>query len=160
MWLFPALILSFFINGFTQFAGYGYCLLFFYLIFFALQYFTSKKIFYFINKIFLLYFALSVFTNNKIAFAQTVTVVAVCLAIFVSVYTVNFFVCKKNDKNSFFNFKKFSCFLELLFILSVSVFGVSSSISLQILNAALGDFLYQTAIVLITINLKKRFKKI
>lgn len=137
--------------------NYGYCFLFFYLIFFTLQYFTSKKFFYYIDKIFLLFFAFSVFANNNIFFSEIFNVILLSLIFFVFFYALKFFIYKKNGKELFFDFKKLSAFLELLFIVSVFFCGINSAGALKTLYVACGDVLYQIVILSITVNLKKRF---
>ena len=159
IWLLPIFFISLFINKFNLFANLNSYLLLCYLIFFTLYYFTEKKIFLYIDRIFLLYFSLSVFAGRSFDLLSTSYLkLSILIILFIlCLYVFIFFYFKKRKRTFQLNFEKLSCIIELLFILSVFLFDFNSKITTIILITASIDIVYKILILTIIGHLKKCF---
>lgn len=157
IWLLPAFVISLFINEFNLFSNFNLYILLCYLIFFALYYFTKKKIFLYIDRIFLLYFSLTVFSGNNLLSIIYLKHAILIILFILSFYIFLFYYFKMTKRTFQLNFEKLSCVIELLFILSILLFGIYSKITTIILLTASIDIVYKVLVLTIIGHLKKYF---
>mgnify|MGYP006872986375 CR=1 FL=1 len=158
IWLLPVFLVSLFLNNFDSFTNFNSYILLCYLIIFALYYFSKKKIFFYTDRIFFLYFSLVVFANNNIPPTKYLNFILLIILFILCFYIFMFFYFKKAKRTFQLNFEKLSCVIELLFILSVFLFGAYSNITITILFTASTDIIYKILILTTIGHLKKIFK--
>ncbi len=160
IWLLPVLFVSLFTKSFHLFTNYILYILLCYLIFFTFFYFTERKIFFYIDRLFLLYFSLAVFAGKSIyLLSANYLKLSILIIIFIlGFYILLFYYFEKRKRAFQLNFKKLSCIIELLFILSIFMFGISSDITTTILFTAAIDIIYKILILIAIGYLKKKFK--
>ena len=155
IWLIPALFASQLIKSFNLFTNYASYILLCYLIVFALFYFTERKIFFYIDRIFMLYFSLLIFVNNNI-FSTNYLIFSFFVVLFILLfYIFLFYFLKKRKKFLTLNFTKLSFIIELIFIVSIFLFGTYSEITTVFLVTALIDIVYKILVLTIIGHLKK-----
>ena len=156
IWLLPILFLSLFIKPFNLFTAHILYILLCYLIFFTLYYFTERKIFFYIDRIFLIYFSLTVFANNNIFSTEYLNFILLIIFFILGSYVFLFYFFKKRKKEFDLNFTKLSCVVELAFIVSIFLFGIYSKITTIILITTSIDIIYKVFILTLIGHFKKR----
>ncbi len=157
IWLIPIFILSFFFGKININNNF---LLYFIMIFYGIiilsNILKNNKILLYIDRLFLSVLAIISFSNAIMQQKYFIYPIFISLLI-IFIYIGIFYVYKNLNKKLILNFSLLSCIIEILYLLSLIVFGINSFITIQILFVAMFDICYKVIILVLSIYLKKKF---